>query len=126
MGAGFYIDYTSNFYEMESFHLGRHSTVFQAEVFAITQVAKKLQMEETQNKSIVILVDSQAAIFAIQSNVVKSFTVLQCIQNLNELGKQKLDFVAWTPGHTGIRGNEMADYQAKSASTIDTKVLNHI
>ena len=59
-----------------------YSTVFQAEVFAITEEAKKLIMEK-----IIILVDSQAAILAIQNNIVKSHTVLKCIKNLNILGK---------------------------------------
>ena len=38
-------------------------------------------------KKIIILADSQAAIMAIQNNIVKSNTVLTCIKNLNILGK---------------------------------------
>jgi len=50
-------------------------------------VAKKLLLEKTQNQTIAVLVDSQAAIHSIQSNTVKSNTVLQCTKNLNELGE---------------------------------------
>ena len=49
--------------------------VFQTEVFAVAEVAKKLIMEKILNEKIIILVDSQAAILAIQNNIVKSHTV---------------------------------------------------
>ena len=43
-------------------HLGIHSAVFQAEVLAISEVAMNLLLKNMQNQSIVLLVDSQAAI----------------------------------------------------------------
>ena len=122
VGAGFYIENPDNLpIKQASFYLGKHSTVFQAEVFAISQVAKNLCMEEMQNQDIVVLVDSQSAINAIQSNIVKSHTVLNCIENLNELGKLNHISIAWTPAHTGIHGNEMADDLAKSGSRMDVE-----
>ena len=112
-GASFYIEYPSGSHTDQSFfHLGRYSTVFQAEVFAIAEVAKKLTMEKTLNEEIIILVDSQAAILAIQNNTVKSSTVLSCIKHLNKLGEDNHVTVAWTPGHTGIHGNEKAGYSS--------------
>ena len=63
----------------------------------LAEVAKKLTMEKTLNEEIIILVDSQAAILAIQNNTVKSST----------------------PGHTGIHGNEKADTLAKSGSAFN-------
>ena len=92
--------------------------VFQAEVFAIAEVAKKLIMEKILNEKI-ILVDNQAAILAIQNNIVKSHTVITCIKNLNILGKDNDVTIAWTPGHTGIQGNEKADILAKSGSALN-------
>ena len=87
-GASFYIEYASGYQTDENFfHLGKYSTVFQAEVFAIAEVAKKLITEKILNEKLIILVDSQAAILAIQNNIVKSHTVLSCIKNLNILGK---------------------------------------
>ena len=119
-GASFYIEYPSGSHSDQSFfHLGRYSTVFQAEVFAIAEVAKKLTMEKTLNEEIIILVDSQAAILAIQNNTVKSNTVLSCIKHLNKLGENNHVTVAWTPGHTGIHGNEKADTLAKSGSAFN-------
>ena len=87
-GASFYIQYASGSQtDQKFFQLGRYSTVFQAEVFAIAEVAKKLIMKRTLNEKIIIIGDSQAAILAILNNIVKSNTVLTCIKNLNILGK---------------------------------------
>ena len=63
--------------------------------------------------------DSQAAILAIQNNIVKSHTVLTCIKNLNILGKDNDVTIAWTPGHTDIQGNKKADILAKSGSALN-------
>ena len=76
-------------------------------------------MEKTLNEEIIILVDSQAAILAIQNNTVKSNTVLSCIQHLNKLGEDNHVTFAWTPGHIGIHGNEKADTLAKSGSAFN-------
>ena len=70
-------------------------------------------------KKIIILVNSQAAILAIQNNIVKSNTIFTCIKNLNILGKDSDVTIAWTPSHTGIQGNEKADILAKSRSALN-------
>ena len=62
------------------FHLGVHSTVFQAEVLAIPEVAKNLLLEKMHNQSIVVLVDSQAAFKSLINCIVTSITVLNCIK----------------------------------------------
>ena len=59
-------------------------------------------MDRIVNEKIIILVDRQAAILAIQNNIVKSNTVLTCIKDLNILGKDNDVTIAWTPVHTGI------------------------
>ena len=69
-----------------------------------------------RNQSIVVLVDSQAAIKSLMKCTVASITVLNCIRNLNQLGKQSKVSIAWIPGHAGVHGNEVADYFAKSGS----------
>ena len=68
------------------------------------------------NQSIVVLVDSQAAIKAIIKCTVTSITEFNCIRNLNQLGKQNYVSIAWIPGHAWVLGNEVADYVAKSRS----------
>ena len=68
------------------------------------------------SRSIVVLVDSQAAIISLIKYTVASITVLNCMRNLNQLGKQNHVSIAWIPGHVGVHGNEVADYLAKSRS----------
>ena len=87
-----------------------------AEVLAISEVAKNLLLDKMHNQSIVALVDSQAAIKALIKCTVTSITVLNCIRNLNQLGKQNHVSIEGFPGHAGVHGNEVADYVAKSGS----------
>ena len=68
------------------------------------------------NQNIVVLVDSQEAIKSLIKCTVKSITELNCITNLNQLGKQNHISIAWIPGHARVHGNEVADYLAKSRS----------
>ena len=90
--------------------------MFQAEVLAISKVAKNLLLEKMHNQSIVVLVGSQAAIKALIKCTVTSITVFNCIRNLNQIGKQNHVSIAWIPGHAGVHGNKVADYVAKSGS----------
>ena len=62
--AGFYAEYPKNSPKQALFHLGIYSTVFQAEVLAISEAAKNPLLEKMHNQNIVVLVDSQAAIKA--------------------------------------------------------------
>ena len=114
VGAGFYAEYPNNSPKQAFFHLGNYSTVFQ--VLAISEMAKNLRLEKIHNQNIAVLVDSQAAIKALVKCTVTSITVLNCITNLNQLGKQNHVSIAWIPGHAGVHGNEVADYLAKSGS----------
>ena len=116
VGADFYAEYPNNSPKQAFFHLGIYSTVFQAEVLAISEVAKNLLLEKMHNQCIVVLVESQAAIKALIKCTVTSITVFNCIRNLNQLGKQNRVSIAWNPGHAGLHGNEVADNVAKSES----------
>ena len=69
-----------------------------------------------KNESTVVLVDNQAAIESLIKCTVTSITVLNCIRNPNQLGKQNHASIAWIPERTGVYGNEVADYVAKSKS----------
>ena len=68
------------------------------------------------NQSIVVLVDSQAATKSLIKCPVTSITVLNCIRNLNRLGKQNHVSIAWIPANAGVYVNEVADNIAKSGS----------
>ena len=112
VGAPFYAEYPNNSPKQAFFYLGIYSTVFQAEVLAISEVAKNLLLDKMHNQSIVALVDSQAAIKALIKCTVTSITVLNCIRNLNQLGKQNHVRIEGFPGHARVHGNEVADYVA--------------
>ena len=68
------------------------------------------------NQSIVVLIDGQAAIKAFIKCTVTSITVLNYVRNLNQLGEQNHDNIAWIPGHARVHGNKITDYLAKSGS----------
>ena len=114
--ASFYAEYPNNSPKQAFFHLGIHSIVFQAEVLAVSEVAKNLLLEKLHNQSIVVLVNSQAAIKSLMKCSVTSITVFNCIRNLNQLGKQNHVSIAWIPGRAGVHGNEVADYLAETES----------
>ena len=94
VGAGFYAEYPSNSPKQAFFHLGIHRSVFQAEVLAIPEAAKKVLLEKMHNRSIVVLVDSQATIKSLIKCTVTDVTVLNCISNLIQLGKQNHVIIA--------------------------------
>ena len=118
VGADFSAEYPNNFPKPAFFHLAIYSTVFQAEVLAISKVAKNLLLEKMNNQRIFMLVDSQAATKALIKCTVTSITVLNCVRNVNQLDKQNHVSIAWILGHARLYGNEVADYVAKSASKL--------
>ena len=100
----------------ESFHLGQNSTVFQAEVFAVSKTAEILLDRAPNCNKILINCDSKSAIQAINSTVIKSKTTLKALNLLNSLGKTNKVTLSWIPAHSGFEGNELADTIAKAGS----------
>nr|XP_024215581.1 uncharacterized protein LOC112210443 [Halyomorpha halys] len=99
-----------------SISLGKHTTVFQAEVFAINVCAQNLIKEGMRERLITIYTDSQAAIYALDNYATRSKLVEECKVNLNSLSLANKVWVEWVPGHKGIKGNERADYLARKGS----------
>ena len=97
----------------DRFYLGRLSTVFQAEVNAIREAADYLLPTGDQRLMVTFYVDSQAAILALDSNLVKSRVVWDCIESLNALGRKTQISIRWVKAHVGIWGNEAADDMAQ-------------
>ena len=96
VGAGVYIpeiDGNGTPTEM-SYHNGEISTVFQAETFAVEQVAKLLMENGTKYKTIIINCDSQAAIKAVDSTTIKSKTGQKARNELNKIGQTTLSCLA--------------------------------
>ena len=118
VGAGVYIpdiDGCGTPVEM-SYHIGEHSTVFQAETFAVEKAAKQLMEAGVENKKIIINCDSQAAIKAVDSTIIKSKTTQKARNELHKLGQTNQVLLRWIPAHKGYLGNEKADELAKKGS----------
>ncbi len=103
----------------EAFHLGTNSTVFQAEVYAVGKTASFLLDNHVVDRTILINCDSQAAIRAINSTLIKSKSTLEATVALNTLAESNKVTLRWIPAHSGYEGNELADQYAKKGSTND-------
>jgi ribonuclease HI len=97
--------------------LGRHGTVFQAEVVGVTMSSEHLYDQNVTNESIRFFSDSSACIKALVNPKVRSRLVEECLLSLNRLGRHNQVTLEWVPGHTGVQGNEEADLLAKEAAT---------
>jgi Ribonuclease HI len=60
-----------------------------------------------------IFAHSQAALKALESVAVRSKSVLECLEFLNELATHNSVQLVWVPRHEDILGNERADELAK-------------
>ena len=100
--------------------MGGHSTVFQAEVEAIGQAAEMAEelitMQGLSYDRLIIHVDSQAALMALDKLKVESLTVEKTIDRLNSLGRHIKIELKWVKAHNGLTGNELADKLAKEGS----------
>ena len=121
-GAGYTIQKGKQEIARGHLRLPDESTVFQAEVTAITQAALRIiEIRPRDLKFIKIFVDSQAAIQALGNPSVRSKTVGLAIDTLNNLAKLSLSTtITWIPAHKGHLGNETADSLAKAGSELAT------
>ena len=97
--------------------LPKESSIFSCELLAITFALHAIL--ETDHQNVIICTDSLSSLQAIQSGYSKSRPEL-----LNKINKAIRDLeqankvvkLVWVPSHIGLKGNEMADKEAKQAS----------
>jgi len=95
--------------------LGHHTSVFQAEVYALLTCARLLILRN--GCSIAICSDSLAAIKAVSAHKATTGLVVDAMTALQALATFNIVRLIWVPGHCGITGNEKADLLAKQASS---------
>jgi ribonuclease HI len=65
----------------------------------------KLELRISQRNMLVLALDSQAALKALQAAKTMSPLVRQCQQALNDISTWHAVGLYWVPGHAGVRGN---------------------
>ncbi|KAJ8914109.1 hypothetical protein NQ315_014306 [Exocentrus adspersus] len=96
-----------------SLPLGRYTSVFQVEVYAVLQCARENNLRAYRNNRINILTDSQAALKGLRNHKVTSRLLRECWKELSDLARHNRVVLLWVPGHSGIKGNEKADELAR-------------
>jgi ribonuclease HI len=100
-------------------YLGKMTTIFQAEVYAILLACEYITNNinsYNKIKCIDIVSDSKAALQALQKNVTTSYLVKQCKHSLDNLSNLVKTELHWIKAHVGHFGNEIADKNAKSGA----------
>ena len=116
-GAG-YIVWTDKKIAQDHFPLGKHTSVYQAELLAISTATQDMLNRKIKNKTINYHIDSQSAIKALDSYNNKNKIVNECKNNLNKLATHNTITLNWVPGHEGHMGNEVADRLAKTGANM--------
>ena len=98
---------------IEARRLGKECSVFQAELLGISIAVDWIKRRANEYKSYAIHVDSKAALFSIANKYTTQPIAVNIRKALIELRNSTYISLHWVRGHSGIRGNERADYLAK-------------
>ena len=79
-----------------------------------------LHLTTTTDKHIIIWTDSESSIQAVSATTIRSRTVRDCHDALNNLGTANTVELRWVAAHKGIWGNERADELAKLGTTAES------
>ena len=102
-------------------NLGQTTTVFQAEITAISMATIELLDKNIMGKNVNMYVDSQGAIKALRSYSTHAKSVLECKRLVNKLAEVNTVTINWIPGHVQQLGNEIADRLAKRGTELHTE-----
>jgi len=92
-------------------------TIFQAELFAILEVAKSKEVTEGRQEVIEIYSDSQGVLKALYSARMDNRLIQECWDALNKVAEQKQVNLVWIPAHMGFAGNERANALVRLGSS---------
>jgi ribonuclease HI len=109
--------YNENSNTKLSLRVNSDSNVLQAEIRAISIGADHALSNKLENKVINFYSDSLWAINCISKITFVSKEALECASKLNEISNFNIVNLIWIKSHSGIRGNEIADELARSATS---------
>ena len=126
-----YIIYSAAYFDPPiagKIHMSSLNSVFQAEAMAIhlalsNHVSSNIDPNTIPLK-INIFTDSQAVLKSLSKPKNRSSTIQSLIHLLNHLGSLHTINLYWIPGHNNIKGNEEADFLARSAPSVLTTYNN--
>ena len=96
-------------------------TVFQAELYGISMEVDWIQSQGKKTSSYAISVDSKAALLAIANkHTTHPLAVATRLKTIELSNSTSITF-HWVKGHAGLKGNERADYLAKTVASDNTK-----
>jgi ribonuclease HI len=132
-GAGVvYLPHTETLLEKAtklSFPAGKWTSSFQAEMKAIEEAIRLVNIEATPGRPVRIVTDSRSSLDKIKSlqlGIRPNSTIEEnIVKGLEEMHTTDIELeILWCPSHCGIEGNEMADECANEGSTMDQEGVN--
>jgi ribonuclease HI len=96
--------------------LGKHATVFQAEVYEIRACVHETETEDRPEKYFSICSDSQVALKVLLAVKTASPLVQRCQKALNNISIRRNLVLYWVPGYAEVQGNEIADKLKRDGS----------
>lgn len=120
-GSGICIMNDDKVIKTRALGLTRNATVFQSELQAIRLACTLLHDSIPKNEKVTFMVDSQAAIKALENVDTKSRLVQLTKNVLNAAGKVYDINIHWIKAHVNHKGNEIADRAAKTGSCLNQR-----
>ena len=106
----------------ETQKLNKSCTVFQAELCGILMAVNWIQRLQQKRASYAINVDSRASLLAIANRHTNHpIAVAVRLKTIKLKNSTSITF-HWVKGHAGLKGNERADYLAKTAASYNTTI----
>jgi ribonuclease HI len=102
--------------------LPNHCTVFQAEIFALLSATNYLLSRSCSERNPIthFFSDSMASLQALINIYPSSRMVISTIEALNSLASSSSISLHWVKGHSGIKGNELADVAANEGAALES------
>lgn len=108
------------------YKLPTQCSTLQCVIFAITKACEYAESMGFSSKNIAIYTDSQVAISALSSCIIKSLTVGECSQKLKAICSINSVTLIWVPGHSEVEGNTISDLLAKQGASLHPSYLINI